>query len=183
VKPTLKQVGAGVGASVGVLASLVGVLSYIDDKRKDPPPPDRKSPPEIQRITLHDSAEPLGDYLRKNPSRKKKRSYTPAELRRRGYSFLLDVRAEGPVGRRLRLRFRLRVEDGDPVPGADYDQIVSDFTTSSPDQEAEVPAWVPDPIEPGRYVVRFTFERLDGKGQVVGFESEKDSRPFEHAPS
>jgi len=69
------------------------------------------------------------------------------------------------------------------VPGADYDQIVSDFTTSSLDQEARVPAWVPNPIDPGRYVVRFTFERLDGEGHVAGFESEKDSRPFEHAPS
>ncbi len=179
---TPKQVGTAVAATAGVLASLVGVLSYIDDKRKDPAPPDRKSPPEIQRIRLQDSAEPLGDFLRKVPDAEG-RSYTPAELRRRGYSFLLGVRAEGPLSTRLRLRWRLRVEGGDPVPGADYDQVASDFKTSALDQTAEVPVWVPSPIEPGRYLVRFTFQRLDGKGQVVGFASERDSAPFEYVPS
>jgi len=176
VKITLKQAGAGVAATVGVLASLVGVLTYIDDKTTDPPA-ERKSPPLIKAITLHDTGEPLGDFLRKTPN-SSGRSYTAAELRRRGYSFLLEVRAEGPPGTRLRLRWRLRVAGGDPVPGADYDQVASDFRTSALDQTEEVPVWVPDPVGPGRYVVRFTFQRLDDKGRVVGFASEKDSAPF-----
>jgi hypothetical protein len=182
MKLTLAQVGAAVAATVGVLASLVGVLAYVDDKRKDPPPPNRMSPPQIQKITLHDSAEPLGDFLRKTPD-SRGRTYTPAELRRRGYSFLLDVRAEGPVGTRLRLRWRLLVAGGDPVPGADYDQVASDFRSAALDQTAQVPVWVPDPVAPGRYVVRFTFQRLDGRGHVSGFASEKDSAVFEHALS
>jgi hypothetical protein len=179
MKPTLKQVGAGVAATVGVLASLVGVLSYVDQKRQGPAPTSRTTPPEIQKIMLHDSAEPLADFLRKVPDAKGRR-YTPIDLRRRGYSFLLAVRARGPVGTRVRLRWRLRVDGGDPVSGADYDQVASDFKTSSLDQSAEVPVWVPDPVEPGRYVVRFTFQRLDAHGVVVGFASERDSRPFEH---
>jgi hypothetical protein len=150
---TLKVVGAGVATTAGVLASLAGVLSYIDDKR---------------------------DFLRKTPN-SKGRSYSPTDLRRRGYSFLLAVRAEGPVGTRLRLRWRLRLDGGDPVPGADYDQTASDFITSALDQTAQVPVWVPDPIASGRYVVRFTFQRLDDKGHVVGFASERDSAPFEHS--
>jgi len=181
VRPTVKQVGTTVAATVGVLASLVGVLTYIDEKRKDPPPPTRKTPPEINSVTLHDGAEQLGDFLRKTPD-STGRSYTPAELRQRGYSFLLDVRALGPVGTRVRLRWRLLVAGGDPLPGADYDQVASDFKTSALDQTAEVPVWVPHPIEPGRYVVRFTFQRLDSKGDAAGFASEKDSRPFEHVP-
>jgi hypothetical protein len=175
----LKQVGAGVAATVGVLASLVGVLSYVDQKREDPPPTQRQSPPQIRRITLHDSAEPLGDFLRKTPD-SKGRTYTAADLRRRGYSFLLDVHAEGPPGTRLRLRWRLRVDGGDPVAGADYDQVASDFRTSALDQTAQVPVWVPDPIASGRYVVRFTFQRLDRDGRLAGFASERDSAPFEH---
>lgn len=179
MKLTLKQAGAGVAATVGVLASLVGVLSYIDQKREDPPPPGRLTPPEIQRITLHDSAEPLAEFLRKVPDAEGRR-YTPVDLRRRGYSFLLDVRARGPVGTRVRLRWRLRVEGGDAVSGADYDQVASDFKTAALDQTAEVPVWVPDPVRPGRYVVRFTFQRLDDRGDIVGFASERDSKPFQH---
>jgi hypothetical protein len=41
--------------------------------------------------------------------------------------------------------------------------------------------WEPDPVAPGRYVVRFTFQRLDDSGRVAGFASELDSEPFEHA--
>ena len=102
------------------------------------------------------------------------------QQRRRGYSFLLDVRAEGPPGTRLRLRWRLREQGGDALPGADYDQVASDFVTSALDQTAVVPVWVPDPSNPGRYVVRFTFQRLDDDGRIAGFASEKDSAPFEH---
>lgn len=182
MKLTFKQVLAGLGAIVGLLASLVGVLSYVDEKRKDPPPTERKSPPTIQRLSLHDSAEQLREFLRKTPD-SKGRSYSAAELRRRGYSFLLAVRAEGPVGTRLRLRWRLRVADGDAVAGRDYDQVASDFKTSALDQSAEVPVWVPYPITPGRYVVRFTFERLNARGRVVGFASERDSEPFDHGLS
>jgi hypothetical protein len=182
MKVSLRQAGAAVAATVGVLASLVGVLSYVDDKSKDPPPPARRTPPLIQRIALHDNAEPLGDFLRKTPD-SRGRPYTREELRRRGHSFLLAVRAEGPVGTRLRLRWRLRVADGDAVPGADYDQVASDFRTSALDQEAEVPVWVPNPAAPGRYVVRFTFERLDDQGHEVGFASEKDSAPFDYLMS
>jgi hypothetical protein len=180
-KPRLKQVAAGIGATVGVLASLVGVLSYIDQRRADPPPPARKSL-SISRIALHDSAEPLGDFLRKTPN-SRGRSYTRAERQHRGYSFLLEVRARGPVGTRLRLRWRLRFDAGDPVPGLDYDQIASDFKTSALDQSAEVPVWVPDPLVPGSYVVRFTFQALDASGHVVAFARERDSEPFEHALS
>lgn len=179
MKLTVKQVGAGVAATVGVLASLVGVLSYVDQKRQDPPATDRTSPPEIRRIALHDDAESLADFLRKVPDAKG-RSYTALDLRRRGYSFLLEVRARGPVGTRVRLRWRLRIDGGDPVIVADYDQVASDFTTSALDQSAEVPVWVPDPVAAGRYVVRFTFQRLDDAGHVVGFASERDSAPFEH---
>jgi hypothetical protein len=181
MRPTLKQVGAGVAATVAALASLVGVLAYIDQKRADEPPPERKTPPEIEKITLHDRAEPLRDFLRKTPD-SKGRSYTPAELRQRGYSFLLDVRAHGPVGTRLRLRWRL-LAGSDPVPGRDYSQVASDFKSSALDQEAEVPVWVPRPIAPGRYVVRFTFQRLDDDGRAAGFASEKDSAPFVHLRS
>ena len=62
------------------------------------------------------SAEPLGEFLRKTPD-SKGRSYTRADLRRRGYSFLLDVRAEGPPGTRLRLRTFQRLDDGGRIAG------------------------------------------------------------------
>lgn len=91
MKYTTKQVGGAVAATVGVLASLVGVLSYVDDKRAAPPPTARTTPPEIQKITLHDSAETLADFLRKVPDAKGRR-YTGVDLRRRGYSFLLQDR-------------------------------------------------------------------------------------------
>lgn len=177
MKVTVKQLGAGVAATVGVLASLVGVLSYIDEKRKDPPPT-TNSQLDIREVALFDPAEPLGDFLRKQSLSTK--GYTQAELRRRGYSFFVTLRGEGPVGTRLRLRWRLRVEDGDPVPGADYDQIASDFKSSALQQQVKAPVWVPDPLTPGRYEVRFTFERLDSRGKTVGFADEEDSEPFEH---
>ncbi|MGI8594861.1 MAG: hypothetical protein ACR2ML_10945 [Solirubrobacteraceae bacterium] len=181
MKLTLKQVGAGLAALTGVLASLVGVLSYIDEKRKDPPPTNRKSL-QIKQISLHDKAEPLGDFLRKTPN-SKGRSYSADELRRPGYSFLLDVRGQGPVGSRLRLRWRLRIAGGDPVPGADYDQVASDFKSAVLDQEERVPVWVPYPIASGRYIVRFTFQRLDDEGHEVGFGDERDSAPFKYVSS
>lgn len=177
MKITVKQLGAGVAATVGVLASLVGVLSYIDDKRSDPPPTG-SSQLSILDTDLFDPAEPLGDFLRKQSLSTK--GYTPAELRQRGYSFLVTLRGEGPVGTRLRLRWRLRVEDGDPVPGTQYDQIASDFKSSALRQEVKTPVWLPDPPAPGSYVVRFTFERLDGRGTPVGFADQRDSDPFEH---
>lgn len=180
MKITAKQLGAGVAATVGVLASLVGVLSYVDEKRKDPPPTE-SSQLEIRDTELFDPAEPLGDFLRKQSLDAD--GYTAAELRQRGYSFQVTLRGEGPIGTRLRLRWRLRVEDGDPVPGADYDQIASDFKSSALQQEVTAPVWVPDPVAPGRYVVRFTFERLDSRGKTVGFADEEDSKPFEHEVS
>ncbi len=180
MKLTLKQVTAGVAATVGVLASLVGVLSYIDEKRRDAPPSERKSLT-IQSVTLQDRAERLEEFLTRKTPNSTGRSYAPIELRQRGYSFLLDVRAQGPVGARLRLRWSLRRVGGGAVSGREYDQVASDFKTSALDQTAEVPVWVPHPPVSGRYFVRFTFQRLDSDGNVVAFAREKDSAPFRHA--
>jgi hypothetical protein len=176
VKITLKQAGAGVAATAGVLASLVGVASYIDEKSKGPPPPDSKSL-KIQSVTLTDRAARLGDFLTKTPNYTG-RTYTPAELQLRGYAFLLSVHSEGPIGTRLRLAWKLLVDGGDPVPGADYNQVASDFKTSALKQDADVPVWIPDPTTRGRYVVRFTFDRLDSNGHVISYATEKDSAPI-----
>lgn len=86
------------------------------------------------------------------------RAYTRAELRRRGYSFLLDLSEEGPKGTHLHLRWALYDADGGRVPGRDYAQVSADFTTSATRQDRTWPVWVPHPPRQGRYLVRFTLE-------------------------
>jgi hypothetical protein len=142
---------------VATLASLVGVLEYVD-KKVDPQIPAKLA--QIDGVEIRDTAQPLRDYIAETRPTDGRR-YTPEELRQQGYSFLLHLSAEGPQGMHVRLRWELYRADGRRVMGRDYSQVSADFTTSASRQEREWPVWVPAPLHGGRYVVRFTLEDED----------------------
>lgn len=160
------KVGAAVTAIVATLAGLIGILEYVD-KQVDPEVPLKQA--EIQSVDIRDRGQPLRDYLAEvRPV--DEREYTREELRRRGYTFLLALSAEGPKGSRLRLRWELHAADGRLIPGPDYSQVAADFTTSATRQEREWPVWVPVPSRAGRYAVRFWLE-------------DEEERPLDQAES
>lgn len=129
---------------------------------------------QIRSVKLTDTAEPLADYLNKaRPT--DDRNYTDDELRRVGYEFLLALKAKGPPGTHLRVRWMLYEDERGRVPGATYAQVSSDFETAVPDQERGWAVWVPYPPHDGRYYVRFILE--DDKHRLV---DQRDSRPFDH---
>src|ERR1700742_3553984 len=160
------KVGAAISAIVATLAALVAILEYVD-RQVDPEVPVKLA--QIETVDVRDTAQPLRDYLAETRPTDGRR-YTPAELRREGYTFLLALSAEGPKGSHLRLRWELHEADGRRVPGADYSQVAADFTTSATRQGVEWPVWVPLPPRAGRYSVRFCLE-------------DEDERPLDQAES
>jgi hypothetical protein len=171
-----RKIAAAAGATIAALASLVSVLQFVDDKvsSKETGSVAGAKNAEIRSIELADSSEVLADYVQKvRPT--DDRDYTADELARRGYEFLLRIRAKGPPGTHLRLRWMLFDERRGRVRGATYSQVVSDFKTSAPEQAVKWPAWVPYPPREGSYIVRFVLENDEHRPV-----DQEDSELFEY---
>jgi hypothetical protein len=169
-------VGAAAAATVAALASLVSVLQFVDDKvgsdnGESTAPPKAA---QIGSVKLTDTRELLADFVQKvRPT--DDRDYTPDELARRGYEFLLALNAKGPTGTHLRLRWMLFDQRRGRVRGATYSQVVSDFKTSAPEQAVKSAAWVPYPPRAGSYFVRFVLENDEHRPV-----DQQDSPSFDH---
>jgi hypothetical protein len=170
---TVAKAGAVAGSVIAAVAGLTNVVDWLH-KQISPQIPALSA--HIDGVRLRDEAQSLGDYVRE--TRPRDRSYTPAELARPGYSFLLALSARGKEGTKYRLRWELHDVVAGRVSGPDYNQIAASFTTAARNQQRSWPVWVPWPRHSGQYFVRFTLE--DSARRPI---DERDSRTFRFKPS
>lgn len=174
-RPSAGQALASVGAVIGVLAGLTGLIDWFEGRAEEPPPP---SPPpsvidaRIERAVLDSRSESLGAFLADvgQPTT----GLSRRERREEGLLFSVRVRLRGNRGQPLPLLWRMYDDEtGRRVAGARYAQEAASFTPGNEDHSATVPIWAPHPPDPGTYYVRFLL--VDTKRRPIG---DRRTRPF-----
>jgi hypothetical protein len=167
-KSTKRRRVARIGAAVGVVAAVVGILAslttlfdWFQAKTTTPSPPHTDSRLVAAKLSQRDV--PLGQYLQDNGQ--SSRDYTHDELAEQGLVFTVRVRLKGTVGQRISVNWRMFHSDGRALPKDIYSQTAGSFTPATEDHARTVPFWAPYPLHRGRYFMRFSL--LDEKHQPL----------------
>jgi hypothetical protein len=137
---------------VGMFAGLATIFDWFEGRVNDPPA--EAIDARIESARLEPTRQRLGDYLHEQQLPTRGRS--KQELEETGLIFLLSVRLQGNLGERKFLRFRLYRQNGQPVPGQPYDQLIGDYTPANQDHARRNAFWLPYPPRRGTYFARFT---------------------------
>jgi hypothetical protein len=143
------------GTVGAVITLLVGVATLLDFfERNVGQPAAAAIESRIESARLEPTRQAHGDFLREQGQ--PIRGYTRAELREDGLIFLVGVRLRGNLGDTLYLRYRLYRDEGRPVPGAPYNQLIGSYTAKNQEHARRSPFWLPYPPRAGRFYARFT---------------------------
>jgi hypothetical protein len=174
-KSTLRTRVARIGAAVGVVAAVVGLIasltSLFDWFQAKTTKPSITSPAHIDSrlvaAKLSQRNVPLGQYLQDNGQ--SSGGYTHDELAEQGLVFTVRVRLQGTVGQQISVNWRMFHSDGRALPKDIYSQTPGSFTPANEDHARTVPFWAPYPPRRGRYFIRFSL--LDAKHQPLDVKS------------
>jgi hypothetical protein len=156
-------------AALGVASSFTGLIDWLEKHLTKSPPP--RIDARITGVEARNGRETLADYLAE--SHQPRTGYSSAQVRQRGYVFLVGVRIRGGVGERLPLTWALHRADTDEPLRDSYSRgVVGHLEPESVDDTNSWPAWIPPPAGSGRYYVRFVL--TDPRGRL----SFAETRPF-----
>ena len=170
----LAGIVAGVAAGIGLLASLTGLIDWVQGKVTTPPP--KRIVPELVQAQLQPVRETLGEYL--TDQGQPTGTLTREQQREHGLVFLVEVRLRGGHDEEMPLRWQLYRGSGERVPGNLYRQTPLGFAPRNQDHQRTARLWLPYPPRRGSYFVRFTL--LNPKGETI---DEVNTKPFRfHEP-
>jgi hypothetical protein len=170
---TPKRVFAGVGAAVALLVGVSQLISWIEDRTRDTPPPKVDA-----RITSAGMLKrvPLGNFLREEGQ--SNAGFDKDELATPGNVVSVRVRIQGFKDERLPLRWSMYNADTETeLRGEWSDRLGITFRPAGQDEAGRGRFWVGIPARDGTFFVRLTLR--DDKGEV---RDEKRLAPFDVAP-
>jgi hypothetical protein len=150
-----------IGAVVALLVGVATLLDFFERNVREPAAAAIDS--RIESARLEPTRQDHGDYLREQEQSLS--GYTRAELREEGLIFLVSVRLRGNLGDTFVLRYRLYRDEGRPVRGAPYDQLIGSYTAKNQEHARRSPFWLPYPPRAGRFYARFTL--LDSERKPI----------------
>lgn len=152
------KLAAGIGAVVGLIAGILGLVAWFFPDAKPKPRAPTDAAIELLDFQRHVS---LGRYLRSIGA--KDARYSPDQLARDGV--VVTVKAVGVSGvKRADLYWTVR----DKASGGDLDdehyvhQLAAHFRIHTTGDSGGRPFWVPAPAQPGRYFIRFELDAPNG---------------------